>query len=199
MRIKSMALAAALACAAAAALVGAPAPAQAEGGLKAQKCLKCHTEFKGQDNLVAGDFMSRSNKAKSISVEVAPGKNQIIKFTPETTVVNVENVKALKKPIPVAVTFKKVGSDLVATQIMAKPKIQVPDNQLVDVAQVKQLVAKDIPAGKATLVDSRPPVRYAEGHIPGSISIPFPAMPKLMGKLPKDKDALVVFYCGGFR
>ena len=163
------------------------------------KCLKCHAEIKGMENVVAGDFQSRSNKAKSISVMVAPGKNIILKFTPQTTVENVPNIKALKKPIPVQVTYKKEGSDLVATAIVAKPVIKVPDNQIIGAKELAALVAQGPDKGGYTLVDSRPPIRFNEGNIPTSINIPFPKMPDMMGKLPKDKSQLVVFYCQGFR
>ena len=39
--------------------------------------------------------------------------------------------------------------------------------------------------------------RYDEGHIPGAISIYDAQFEKNLDKLPKDKDNLLVFYCGG--
>jgi len=161
------------------------------------KCLKCHAEFKKMPDVVAGDFQSRSNKAKSISVMVAPGKNIILKFTPQTTVKNVPSIKKLKKPIPVRVSYVKKGPDLVATAIVAKPQIKVPENQVMGVKELAGLMAKG--PGGYTLVDSRPPIRYNEGHIPGAVMMPFPKMPDMMGKLPQDKTALVIFYCQGYR
>lgn len=174
------------------------APASAEV-MADQKCLKCHAEIKKMDNVVAGDFQSRSNKAKSIAVEVAPGKNIILKFTPQTTVENVPDLKSLKKPIPVRVSYVKQGSDLVATKIVAKPQIKVPEKQIIEVKDLAALVAQGPVKGDYTLVDSRPPIRFNEGHIPTSINMPFPKMPDMMGKLPKDKTKLVIFYCEGFR
>lgn len=181
-------------------LVLAPGHSLAADDLKAGKCLKCHTEYKDEANLVAGDFVSRSNKAKSISVKTNGDKIQIIKFTDKTTVENVPNIKALKKPIPVAVTFVKQGSDFVATNIKAKPQIKVPEKQLVKTEELATLLASDKEKGKFVLIDSRPPAPFAEGHIPGAVSMPFPKMPKMMASvLPKDKSELVIFYCGGFR
>ncbi|MCF8034713.1 MAG: rhodanese-like domain-containing protein [Desulfarculaceae bacterium] len=177
-------------------LVASPAAAE---NMSAKKCLKCHSEFKDMKNLVAGDFQSRSNKAKSISVMVAPGKTIILKFTPQTKVENVPSIKKLKKPIPVRVSYVKQGSDLVATEIVAKPQIKVPEKQVMGVKELSALVAKGPEKGGYTLVDSRPPIRYYEGHIPGAVMMPFPKMPEMMGKLPKDKSALVIFYCQGFR
>lgn len=165
--------------------------------MKAKKCLKCHGEWKSLDNVALGEFQSRSNKAKSISVLIKPGVTRIIKFTPQTKVENVPSIKKLKKPIPVHVVYVKKGADLVATEIIAKPMIKVPKDQLVDAKWVADMLAGK--KGKFLLVDSRPPIRYNEGRIPGSVSIPFPKMPDLMAKLPKDKNQLLVFYCGGFR
>jgi hypothetical protein len=164
-----------------------------------KKCLKCHAEIKDMENVVAGDFQSRSNKAKSITVDVGGGKVEVLKFTPQTTVENVPNIKALKKPIPVQVTYEKKGDDLVATAIMAKPVIKVPEKQLIDVKELAALVKKGPKKGGYTLIDSRPGIRYQEGHIPTSIMLPFPKMPEMMAKLPKDKGALIIFYCEGFR
>lgn len=180
-------------------LAGGAAKVQAAGqGLFDKKCLNCHTEYKGDTGVVGGEFQSRSMKAKSLQILVGD-RNVVIKFTPQTQVENVPNIKALKKPIPVVVKYEKKGQDMVATLIKAKPKIKVPPEQLIDAQALARLVAMGPDKGKYTLIDSRPPVRYQEGHIPSSIGIPFPAMPKKMGLLPKDKKSLVIFYCGGFR
>ena len=50
------------------------------------------------------------------------------------------------------------------------------------------------------LVDSRPKrAKFDKGHIPTAISIPDSQFDKLKGQLPKDKNKLLVFYCGGFK
>ena len=48
------------------------------------------------------------------------------------------------------------------------------------------------------LVDSRPKrKKYDKGHIPMAISIPDSQFAKMTAKLPADKNALLIFYCGG--
>ncbi|MFC1884454.1 rhodanese-like domain-containing protein [Thermodesulfobacteriota bacterium] len=168
------------------------------GSMVSQKCLKCHADFKKMTDIVAGDFQSRSNKAKSMQIKIGDTM-QVVKYTSDTTVKNVPDIKALKKPIPVRVKVKKAGSDLVAVSIVAKPKMKVAEDQLMSTSGLVKLVAQGPEKGKYTLVDSRPGIRYMEGHIPTSISIPFPKMGELKGKLPKDKDGLLIFYCGGVR
>jgi len=187
------------AAAAALALLLAAAPPAAAKLMADQKCLKCHSEVKAMQDTVAGEFQSRSGKAMSIVVNVGGDKNIVLKYTKATSVANVPNIKALKKPIPVRVSYVTKGSDLVATKIVAKPAIKVPKKQLMGVKELAALVAKGPQAGGFMLVDSRPPIRYNEGHIPGSMMIPFPKMPDMMGKLPKDKNKLLIFYCEGFR
>src|SRR5947209_14149338 len=55
---------------------------------------------------------------------------------------------------------------------------------------------KAIDKHEVTLIDANGSESYAEGHIPGAID--FAAVgDKLAAKLPKEKDALVVAYCGG--
>jgi len=53
----------------------------------------------------------------------------------------------------------------------------------------------DIAAKKVTLLDVNGPVSYANGHIPGAID--FTAHTADLAKvLPKDKNSLIVAYCG---
>ncbi|WP_022663868.1 rhodanese-like domain-containing protein [Desulfospira joergensenii] len=50
------------------------------------------------------------------------------------------------------------------------------------------------------IVDARPyKVKYVKGHIPGAVSIPFSEFDRKKDLLPKDKNALVIFYCGGLK
>lgn len=55
------------------------------------------------------------------------------------------------------------------------------------------------PKPGVTVIDSRPAARqYDPGHIPGAINIPDSAFDKMTDKLPADKAALLIFYCGGY-
>ena len=59
------------------------------------KCLKCHGNYKTMKDIVAGDFYSRSRKAKSISVKVG-NKFVVFKYEKDTTIKNVPSIKKLK-------------------------------------------------------------------------------------------------------
>jgi rhodanese-related sulfurtransferase len=63
-------------------------------------------------------------------------------------------------------------------------------------------VVKEIVDGKAMglVIDSRPKqTMYDKEHIPGAISLPTSQFEKMKGLLPADKNALIVFYCGGLK
>jgi rhodanese-related sulfurtransferase len=60
-------------------------------------------------------------------------------------------------------------------------------------------VAKQINDNQAIIVDSRPKkVKYDKAHIPTAMSIPHSKFEDLKGKLPRDPDTVLVFYCGGY-
>ncbi|MEJ2154881.1 MAG: rhodanese-like domain-containing protein [Desulfobacteraceae bacterium] len=67
----------------------------------------------------------------------------------------------------------------------------------VSVDYVKKQIDKN---ADMVLVDARPKrTKYDKGHIPTAISIPDSQFEKLSDRLPKDKDKLIVFYCGGYK
>ena len=60
-------------------------------------------------------------------------------------------------------------------------------------------VAEQIATNKMILVDSRPlKPKYNKGHIPTAISIPDSQFDVLKGKLPADKNTMLIFYCQGY-
>ena len=62
-----------------------------------------------------------------------------------------------------------------------------------------EYVAAQMATNELMLVDARPKkAKYDKGYIPSAISIPDSEFDKLKGKLPADKNTLLVFYCGGY-
>ena len=62
-----------------------------------------------------------------------------------------------------------------------------------------EYVAKQIEANAAMVVDSRPKkAKYDKGYIPSAISLPDSEFDKLQGKLPRDTNTELIFYCEGF-
>lgn len=101
----------------------------------------------------------------------------------------------------IAVGFCLIGEPGAAADLSQKSRIIAPSRvvqeKIATLDDVARLVALGPEEGNFELVDSRPLVRYNEGHIPGAISIPDADFDKFAWKLPKGKDKLIIFYCAG--
>ena len=63
-----------------------------------------------------------------------------------------------------------------------------------------EYVSRAIEENKALILDARPKKpKFDKGHIPSAISLPFSKFDELNGKLPRDKDTPLIFYCGGLK
>ncbi len=61
-------------------------------------------------------------------------------------------------------------------------------------------VAVQIAENKAIIVDARPQkTKFNKGHIPTAINIPYSQFDALKGKLPRDLETPITFYCGGLK
>ena len=70
---------------------------------------------------------------------------------------------------------------------------------IVDAKFVKAHMAVPMPEN-VMIIDARPyKVKYTKGHIPGAVSIPFSEFDKKANLLPKDKNTLLIYYCGGLK
>jgi 3-mercaptopyruvate sulfurtransferase SseA len=70
-------------------------------------------------------------------------------------------------------------------------------------AEVGELIARGPEKGNYLLVDTRPPARYHEGHLPTAVSIPDTVIEKEgIAAFPEhvraNKDIALIFYCGGY-
>jgi len=72
-------------------------------------------------------------------------------------------------------------------------------HDIVDVDFVMQQIKVPMPPD-AMIIDARPKrAKYDKGHIPMAVSIPDSKFDKMTAQLPKDKNALLIFYCGGLK
>jgi 3-mercaptopyruvate sulfurtransferase SseA len=70
-------------------------------------------------------------------------------------------------------------------------------HDIVDAEFVQQYAKVPQPEG-VMIIDSRPyKAKYVKGHIPTAVSIPDSSFDKMIAKLPEDKNAILIFYCGG--
>jgi hypothetical protein len=147
------------------------------------------------DNVYSGKVVGKSNKAKTISIEV-DGKVEMVKFDDNTA--GLEHAKENEAAI---VQFELRGDDRVATVVKPKLAELPPGVTEIQPEELAALVDLGLEKGNYFLVDSRPGPRYAEGHVPTAISLPVPKLKKTgTAYLPGDaklKNTLMVFYCGG--
>ena len=87
--------------------------------------------------------------------------------------------------------MKKLLCLLALTALVAAPAFagEFPD---ITIPEVK----KEIAAGKAVIIDVNGSQSYKSGHVPGALNFA-DVSKELASKLPADKGALVIAYCGG--
>lgn len=158
-------------------------------------CLSCH-QPEGQ--VIRGKSVTTSEKFGTVQIDVGP-LVWIVKTDNETVIKGAESLKAITKDKEIAITYKGGEKNPVATIISVKEPFKLPEEKLVSAEEVKNLLAKGPEEGGYLLIDSRPTAAYMEGHVPGAVSIPYPALEeKKEALLPADKDRFLIFYCGGF-
>jgi len=134
-----------------------------------------------------------SKKAKTISINVGPeGKTEsmLVLFDDKTT-----GIEFAKKGDSVTIAYEM--RDQVAHAVSIKPNLaKLPEGVTeIKTAELQGLVAKKT---DMLLADCRPEARYAQSHLPGAVSISVEKLAKEQAAaLPKEKDKLLVFYCGG--
>lgn len=78
-----------------------------------------------------------------------------------------------------------------------KPKFK-QFHSIVDYKFVTKYAKMPKPKG-AMIIDARPyKPKYIAGYIPTAVSIPAREFDKKVSMLPADKDAVIIYYCGGF-
>jgi len=182
------------------ALVAGGALAQAPASKPTQPavCNNCH---KPEPGAIRGYFENVAFKSQSIQVGMGADK-EIVRFDEKTLKVidadqpkKVDYLREARKGHEVRVAYVEKDGKKVATEVTFKGPVKVAKEDLVDYAFVRKLV--DQGEGNFTLVDSRPLPRFQQGTIPGAINVPYPAWDKVVGRLPKDKNRLIVFFCQG--
>lgn len=196
---KHRSISAAAAAGAMAFVLGA-GPAEAGKPNIMESCKICH---QAADGVIRGKMVSVAGEFKSLNVTIGP-LVWIVKYGDDLKVKEGEKISGAEalKTIPrdreIAVTFTGDEKAPLAVQVAVKQPYKVAADKIIAVDKMQELVALGPEAGKFTLLDSRPGPVYAEGFIPGAVSLPYAAFKeKAAALLPADKGALVVFYCGG--
>ena len=168
--------------------------AQQQGATTASVEAKPAMAEKKDPFVLKGPIAGRSNKAKTISITVGKGaeaKTMMVRFDDST-----EGLEFAKKGEAAIIRWEQRGDDKFATVI--KPKLaKLPEGVTeIKTEELYKMLQDHVPM---VLADARPAMRYNQGHLPGAVSIPVPMLKEQKeAVLPKDKDELIVFYCGGY-
>lgn len=191
-------------CMSAAAAFAAEPAAPAARPTIAKICINCH---KAEPGALQGNFDSVAFKAKTIQIKIDDA-TELLKFDEdEIKVINGQGKTGdgdflkdnkIKKGHEIKVEYVEKDGVKTAVRLIEKPPVKVSEEMLMKTAEIEKLVAQGPVKGKYFLFDSRPLPRFQEGSIPTAVNLPFPSFDKLAEKLlPKDKNALIVFYCAG--
>lgn len=157
-------------------------------------CKQCH---KPQDNVVRGTLVGVSDQFKTVQVAVG-SLVWVVKYGDDTSLKGAQNLRAIPKDKEIGVTFTGDEKTPYAVSVSVKPPATVPAEKLVSLEEMAALVKMGPKKGNYLLFDSRPAPKCTEGQLPYAISFPFDKFDKMKDSLlPKEKDRLIIFYCGG--
>ncbi len=159
----------------------------------ASLCKQCH---KPDDKILRGVLGGVSGKAKTIQVNIGAA-SWLISYDGSTELVGSESFGNIPKEKEIAVHITEKDGILYASKVSIKQPAKVPAEKLISTEDVSKLLEMGAEKGDFLIIDSRPAPRYHEGHIPTSISVYDAEFDKHVDSLPKNKDILLVFYCGG--
>lgn len=151
---------------------------------------------KQEANVYKGQIAGVSEKAKSITITVGKGDKEkmvMVKFDENT-----KGMEFAKKGEAAIIKFEERGGEKFATVVQPKLAELPAGVSEMQPEELIGLVALGPEKGGYFLVDSRPAKRFAEGHIPSSVSIPVELLEEKGAELlPADKTLSLIFHCGG--
>ena len=157
-------------------------------------CMQCHADT--ADNGIRGRLGSVSMKAETIKVDTG-GASWLVNFDEDTDLSGAEVMNKIKAGKEVLITYYEEDGALYAEAVDVKQPAQLDPALLIKVDELAPLIEQGPEKAKFAIVDARPGKLFVQGHIPGAISIYDAQFDKNLDKLPKNKDNLLVFYCGG--
>lgn len=163
-------------------------------------CGTCHQAAHAN---LRGYFESAAFKSGAIQLSLGTA-TEVLRFDPKAvrvvddgTARPAEHLREVKKGREARIEYVEKDGVKSVQAIHFKGPIRIAPEKLVSYGEVAKLVAQGPEKGGYALIDSRPLPRFQEGTIPTAINVPYPAWDKVVGRLPADKDKLVVFFCQG--
>jgi hypothetical protein len=158
-------------------------------------CKQCHQPEK---DLVRGTLVSVSEKFKTINVQVGQKLVWIINYGEDLKIAGADKLLSISRDKEIGIKFTGDEKKPYAVSLAVKPPAKVAPEQLVSIDELAKFTAISPEKSGYLLVDSRPKPRFNESHIPHAVSLDNTKFDELKDKmLPKEKDKLIIFYCGG--
>jgi len=173
--------------------VASPAFAKADKPRILKPCKQCHTV---DTNQLRGKLKSISRKANTLQVFMGPATWQL-NFDKNTDLDGAKAMNKIGKNKEILVSYTRNGDSLLATSVVVKQPASIPPDWIIGVKEMKKLVKLGPKKGNYSLYDARPGKFFPAGHLAGAISNYDAKFNKNIKLLPKDKNKLVIFYCGG--
>ena len=155
-------------------------------------------EMQAESQKVKGKITNISQKAKTIALAKKDKSFFLLKFNDETKLVGIKSTKEFKVGEAIIVNYTTANGENIASSLQ-KSLVKLPAG--IKEVKTKELAELITSNKNLVVIDARPAVKYAESHVPGSISIPFSKLIKMGDDgaklLEKYKDRQLVFYCGG--
>jgi rhodanese-related sulfurtransferase len=147
--------------------------------------------FSAAAEQVVGKVQSAIHMSKVIQyVNPKTKKVSVIKYDENTVLEDAESFK----DFTVNTKFKAEVDENDYASILKRVLVKLPDDQIIDTDTLADLLDEGTPV---FIGDARPENIYNASHIPTSHPTPADKLADNLDWLPKDKDALIVFYCGG--
>ena len=141
---------------------------------------------------MTGKVQSISRKASTIQMmNLKTNEVEVIRFSKNTKFVNAKSIKEFIVNDKIVVD----ASPGEPAQQIKRVLVKIDPKKVIGTKEVAALMQR--PPEDYLIIDARPGGVYDIGHIPGSISMPTADFKKKTQLLPKDKNRLLVFYCGG--
>ena len=139
--------------------------------------------------MLKGRISTVSKKAGTIQIDIKKKGPAVVRIGPETKFIGFAGIKELNPPDLVEVDQEpgKTAKSIKKIVFGLPPGVEISVKELLDIMN----------SGKPYyLFDARPAKRFGGGHIPTSVTA-FPDDKNFLSLLPADKNALLIFYCGG--
>ena len=158
-------------------------------------CSQCHQP---ERDIVRGTLVSVSERFKTINVQVGSKLVWVITYGDDLKIAGADKLSSIAREKEIGVKFTGDEKKPYAVAVTVKPPATVAPEKMVSLEEMVKLVAVGPETGNYILIDSRPKPRFNEGHIPSAVSLPNDKFDELKDTiLPKEKEKLLIFYCGG--